>query len=530
MIDLTADDGKSCEINLPAATVTAAAAPLVVAAETPCTEPPLPPTSPPTPTPLLPPVSMKSSEDTDYERPRSIYLQHFEDAVEAVMRARPDYARLFTPEEREVAQRFARLSRAAKSLYVRLFQRKGPWFRVDGMLAYDEIGSGKPLWLRRQEAAAAATAGVTVGGHSLGSGDWQGRDMLSAAVPASPFGPPSTERASQADSHEDGGTAGCSAGNGLGAPRTESVAGLGKKGEEDERQEGALPNVNAKQPVSSSKREAEAAAAAAAASVALTSQELTALHGNIQAALLELLEAEFLKALPSDVYSSGPSLKATLASVECCLKSPEIKTLLKRTGGTKAKARSQGSKSTRRGSVPWRGRQGCGVNEAEAGPTGSTAEGGGRRAMTEELRRRLAGQQTLWGVKLPLVREIERLVSASLERVGVDVGAGTTCGGDDDSVKGPFSTTHRRKTQRFHGLVLVTDDPRLVFKRALRLMYLTCNTGALSSGRVGAASVRGAGTAGAMSSWSPGLAVAFGKTRYSCTASFNFLLGPYYCD
>ena len=63
------------------------------------------------------------------------------------------------------------------------------------------------------------------------------------------------------------------------------------------------------------------------------------------------------------------------------------------------------------------------------------------------------------------------------------------------------------------GWCLWLAAPRLLFKRVLRLIYLTCDTGALSSGRVGAASVNGAGGAGSMASWSPGLSAAFGKTR-----------------
>lgn len=155
--------------------------------------------------------------------------------------------------------------------------------------------------------------------------------------------------------------------------------------------------------------------------------------------------------------------------------------------------------------------------------------------MVEELRRRLAGQQTLWGAKLPLVKEIERLVSASMEASGVDIAAAKRRGGSSSSSSsistgssgssggsgsrgscgsgslGGASRTAGR--QRCHWLVLVTGCHRLLFKRVLRLMYLTCDTGALSSGRVGAASVNGAGGAAAMSSWSPGLSAAFGKTR-----------------
>lgn len=155
--------------------------------------------------------------------------------------------------------------------------------------------------------------------------------------------------------------------------------------------------------------------------------------------------------------------------------------------------------------------------------------------MVEELRRRLAGQQTLWGAKLPLVKEVERLVSASVEASGVDITAATRRGdsgsssrsgsggiggisGSSDSRGGcgsgsPAGASRTAGRQRCHWLVLVACCPRLLFKRVLRLMYLTCDTGALSSGRVGAASVNGAGGAGAMSSWSPGLSAAFGKTR-----------------
>lgn len=150
--------------------------------------------------------------------------------------------------------------------------------------------------------------------------------------------------------------------------------------------------------------------------------------------------------------------------------------------------------------------------------------------MVEELRRRLAGQQTLWGAKLPLVKEVERLVSASVEASGVDIAAATRRGGsgsssgssgisDSSDSRGscggecPGGTSRTVGQQRCHWLVLVAGRPRLLFKRVLRLMYLTCDTGALSSGRVGAASVNGGGGAGAMSSWSPGLSAAFGKTR-----------------
>jgi len=140
--------------------------------------------------------------------------------------------------------------------------------------------------------------------------------------------------------------------------------------------------------------------------------------------------------------------------------------------------------------------------------------------MLDELRRRLAGQQTLWGVRSPLVGEIERLVSASVEALGIDItAAGTRRDGGDDA-EGSRGQRRLRRLRR-HWLVLMERDPQLVFKRALRLLYLTCNTSALSSGRVGAASVRsGVGVAGALSSWSPGLSAAFGKTRYGTDGMF----------
>ena len=183
--------------------------------------------------------------------------------------------------------------------------------------------------------------------------------------------------------------------------------------------------------------------------------------------------------------------------------------------------------------------KGGGRKGAAAAAVGVTvAAAGGRRGMVEELRRRLAGQQTLWGAKLPLVKEVERLVSASVEASGVDIAAATRRGGSSGSSSSsssgsigiggssgssdgrgscgsgsPAGASRTAGRQRCHWLVLVAGCPRLLFKRVLRLIYLTCDTGALSSGRVGAASVNGAGGAGSMASWSPGLSAAFGKTR-----------------
>lgn len=458
--------------------------------------------------------------------PRSTYLRHFEDAVETVMRTRPDYARLFTPEEREVVQRFEQLSEPSKALYVRLFQRKGPWFRADGMLAYDEVGSGTPLWVRRRNAAATADAAAAAAAGNVVVGCEQRHQSTAALLPLSPFAP------AVDDAHYTAGaTARCKGSEGAetaGVPMTTALLEDDTKEPKKETFESgqgpAVPAAAAAAVVvvaAPGEREAAAAeaaeiAAAAAESVAFTPRELTVLHEEIQRALRELVEAGFLDALPDDVGRTGPGLEACLAAVECCVRSPEMKALLKRTGGSKKTAPTRGQPAAKKpaggrksSSLSGKGAKGARRQETPA----AAAAGGGRQGMAEELRRRLAGQQTLWGAKSPLVREIERLVSASVEALGVDVAAGGTgCG----SGSGGDAGSHRGGGKcRRHWLVAVAGHPQLVFKRALRLMYLTCNTGALSSGRVGAASVRGAGVAGALSSWSPGLSAAFGKTRYA---------------
>lgn len=444
--------------------------------------------------------------------PRSTYLRHFEDAVETVMRARPDYACLFTPEEREVVQRFERLSEPSKALYVRLFQRKGPWFRADGMLAYDEVGSGTPLWVRRRNAATAADAAAVAA-----AGAVAGREKIhqSKAVspPLSPFAP------AAGDAHH---AAGCVGGGGAKTKKLPMTTKLSKGGADEPQNEssesGLGPTDSAAAVVvavpgnieEEAAAEAAAIAAAAADSVAFTPRELTVLHDEIQLALRGLVDAGFLDALPADVGRTGPGLEACLAAVECCVRSPEIKSLLKRTGGNKkaAPTRRQPAKKPAGDRKP--SSSGRAAKKTRPKETTLAVAGGGRQAMVGELRRRLAGQQTLWGARLPLVREIERLVTASVESLGVDIAAGTRCDTGSDGRAG----SQQKKDNRRHWLVAVAGYPQLVFKRALRLMYLTCNTGALSSGRVGAASVRGAGVAGALSSWSPGLSAAFGKTRY----------------
>lgn len=489
------------------------------------------------------------------------------------MRVRHDYARLFTSEELEMVQRFLRLSHDGKSLYVRLFQRKGPWFRVDGMLGYDEIGSVTPLWVRRRDAAAAATATSTPVTNEKLTTDAVGCGVRErpAVLPRSPFAPPfratPPERGFLDHTHVSEGDADDLEMQTQSAPVLEMLekeAGQQGGGSLDSVQR----RVGSSQPTSvTSPWEVAATTAAAATTTVLSAptiaatgveadsnanaeaapgaevpigfrpQELTVLHAELQSALCELVEAGFLEGLPDDVRCTGPGLEAALAAVECCVRLPEMKVLLKRTGAGKTPFRSKNSKSSGRSTLSGGGMKGVGRKGAAAASVGViAAAAGGRRGMVEELRRRLAGQQTLWGAKLPLVKEVERLVSASVEASGVDIAAATRRGSSGSSSRSsgisssgingrgdsrgscgsesPGGASRTAGRQRCHWLVLVAGCPRLLFKRVLRLMYLTCDTGALSSGRVGAASVNGAGGAGAMSSWSPGLSAAFGKTRY----------------
>ena len=437
--------------------------------------------------------------------------------MEFVMFSRRDYAMLFTSQECAVVRRFSRLSRGAKSLYVRLFQRKGPWFRVDGMLGYDEVGSGTPLWIRRRDALAASAASrgtcpdcITSEGMDTGEHDCQ-----LSSFPSSPFSPKDDEKAPVESDYLIDGIDSCLQDIDK-ATRTENSTVI-----ETRRNElGAWKAVTATgvwtddKVTTPSERSKACSETAVSAPIKLTPQELTTLHEDVQSCLCELVNAEFLDPLPSDVWGKGSRLDDVLASVACCLKSAEIKTLLRKTGGVKSSARAQRTKATGRALSLYRGPKEGGAD----GTLGHPARGsdsvlgrsGGRGVMIEELHRRLAGQQTLWGAKLPLVREIERLVISSLEDLKVEVNAGSRCGGNP----GDGERANGTKEQRRHFLLRAAGSPQVVFRRALRLMYLTSNTSALSSGRVGAASVRGPQVAGAMSSWSPGLAAAFGKARY----------------
>ncbi|CAM9449694.1 unnamed protein product, partial [Phaeothamnion confervicola] len=88
------------------------------------------------------PISVSSPAAT-----QSAYLIHLEEILAALFHGRPSCSKLFTEEETAVVRSFGQLSASARALYVRLIARKGPWFRMDSMLDYEEVGSGVPRWL-----------------------------------------------------------------------------------------------------------------------------------------------------------------------------------------------------------------------------------------------------------------------------------------------------------------------------------------------------------------------------------------------
>lgn len=439
------------------------------------------------PPPGAEPMPLSPSLDNEVDaQPRSTYLRHFEDALRTVMHSRQDLACLFTSEERELVQRFDSLGRGSKCLYIRLFQRKGPWFRVDGMMGYDEVGTGMPLWVRRR----AATAGTN-------NSAWDTKpvevvDGPKGSLPSTPF---------------------ASVGSGA---RTKTATASRTPAEAEEIP-GTVPQeerADATNPYNGASEESPTPV-----SVELSPGELTSLHSEIQTALHELIEGGFLQVLPDDMSGADPKLDAVLGAVDCCLRSDEIRSLLKKTGGGKmipGRLRRGGSADCPPpacGRSGMKARQGHGADSKPADRGGAVGAQGGRRGMMRELHQRLTGQHTLWGTRLPLVKEIESLVSRSVESMGVRASTTKRPGRAGRAVSGGGDASDRPGQSRMYWVVLIADNPRLVFRRALRLLYLTCNTSALSSGVVGAASVRGAGVAGAMSSWTPGLSVAFGKAR-----------------
>ncbi|CAM9921048.1 unnamed protein product, partial [Discosporangium mesarthrocarpum] len=407
-------------------------------------------------------------QGSDDRPPRSAYLQHFEDALDTVLRVRPDYAELFTPTEHKDAGRFRSLSEKSKALYVRLFQRKGPWIRVDSMLGYAEVGSAPPPWWHQVTKDSDGT-------------EWES------------FGDPACSTVDTLEELQDGE---------LGV-----VGGEQTKGATSATAKGGKPKSR----------------------VRCRSEDPMAFYGELQTALGELIRAGFLDTIPEDVRGPGAALETTLEAVECCLKVEELKGLMKRFGGAgsrrtlvKAGGRKRlGVKGSGRSNVSGRA-GGHGVNEGQVSR--------GKKDMLLRLRKTLSGQQTLWGARLPLVQEVERAVDLSLESAGIYVNntvrvvpTDTTFGEGGEGT--PFhsrSSLQGRQRLRFpapswrrqHRLVRVSWEACLLFRRALRLLYLTCDTGCLSSG-FGAATVSVTPGSPEPPMWSPGLAVAFGKARYA---------------
>jgi hypothetical protein len=121
------------------------------------------------PTPVRSMATTKPSSGNVQLRPESrepddaangnftIYLRHLQVAVSTVLRERGDLRELFSPEEQALATLLLPqegngsdvLSREARGLYTRMLQRKGPWFRLESLIKYDELLSG------RQEGGAA---------------------------------------------------------------------------------------------------------------------------------------------------------------------------------------------------------------------------------------------------------------------------------------------------------------------------------------------------------------------------------------
>ena len=87
--------------------------------------------------------------------PGSAYVTHLRAVVDHALSS-ASCAGLLTPEERRLARAFLDLDHPAASLMARLFQRKGPWFRVSA-LRYAEM-TGRRGWWEREEGDAVEAA------------------------------------------------------------------------------------------------------------------------------------------------------------------------------------------------------------------------------------------------------------------------------------------------------------------------------------------------------------------------------------
>mmetsp|Transcript_1101 Transcript_1101/g.1279 ORF Transcript_1101/g.1279 Transcript_1101/m.1279 type:complete len:779 (-) Transcript_1101:613-2949(-) len=72
----------------------------------------------------------------------AIYREHLEHVLECVFEKRNDYQVLFTNDEKKIVQTLLKdVSPSSRGLFARLFQRKGPWFRVQLLSSYFQTGT-----------------------------------------------------------------------------------------------------------------------------------------------------------------------------------------------------------------------------------------------------------------------------------------------------------------------------------------------------------------------------------------------------
>ena len=83
-------------------------------------------------------VSVKMEEET-------IYLRNFQKALSTVDDGNQEYSDLFDHHEKTLCEQFLRgngtssMSMQARGVYTRMFQRKGPWFRLESIMHYPEL-------------------------------------------------------------------------------------------------------------------------------------------------------------------------------------------------------------------------------------------------------------------------------------------------------------------------------------------------------------------------------------------------------
>jgi hypothetical protein len=165
------------------------------------------PPPPPHTMPALLPAHDEIGEDPEAAHPHkegtTIYLRHLQLAVSTVMRERTDLRDLFSAEEKALAAPFLPaqddgepaadgdrtelrgplLSREARGLYTRMLQRKGPWFRLDSLIKYNELLSDwqeggatgvavRERWQRAQRAVAELEACSLVSCIATHSSPW----------------------------------------------------------------------------------------------------------------------------------------------------------------------------------------------------------------------------------------------------------------------------------------------------------------------------------------------------------------------